>query len=160
MLECIRKRRSDHGRRWKSTGTRWRSHPLWVTCGCGDDNPIFVSSSTLVPFSRRRSQIYKRGYLFRKGSLVIQMFQQEQVRPPSSETTKQVYRIDRLSCSQVDPKTSKPIPAHSDTLWEVEVKTASPVRNTPEMPLSVSVEAVMEVQILMKGLLDLRRQDS
>ena len=88
------------------------------------------------------------------------MFQQEQVRPPSSETTKQVYRIDRFSCSQVDPKTSKPIPAHSDTLWEVEVKTASPVRNTPEMPLSVSVEAVMEVQILMKGLLDLRRQDS
>ena len=61
---------------------------------------------------------------------------------------------------QVDPKTSKPIPAHSDTLWEVEVKTASPVRNTPETPLSVSVEAVMEIQILMKGLLDLRRQDS
>ena len=30
---------------------------------------------------RRRSQIFKRGYLFRKGSLVIQMFQQEQVRP-------------------------------------------------------------------------------
>ena len=68
--------------------------------------------------------------------------------------------IPFVSCSQVDPKTSKPIPAHADTLWEVEVKTASPVRNTPEMPLSVSVEAVMEVQILMKGLLDLRRQDS
>jgi len=28
------------------------------------------------------------------------------------------------------------------------------------VPLSVSVEAVMEIQILMKGLLDLRRQDS
>jgi hypothetical protein len=29
--------------------------------------------------SRRRSQIYKRGYVFRRGALVIQMFQQEQV---------------------------------------------------------------------------------
>ena len=66
----------------------------------------------------------------------------------------------RFTLSQVDPKTSKPIPAHSDTLWEVEVKTASPVRNTAETPLSVSIEAVMEIQILMKGLLDLRRQDS
>ena len=43
--------------------------------------------STFAPFSRRRSQIYKRGYLFRKGSLVIQMFQQEQVRrPPKAKT--------------------------------------------------------------------------
>lgn len=109
---------------------------------------------------RRRSQIYKRGYLFRKGSLVIQMFQQEQVRLPSSEALAQTYHVSRCLHSQVDPKTSKPIPAHSDTLWEVEVKTASPVRNTPETPLSVSVEAVMEIQILMKGLLDLRRQDS
>lgn len=88
------------------------------------------------------------------------MFQQEQVRHLASETPRQTYRVDRFSRLQVDPKTSKPIPAHSDTLWEVEVKTASPVRNTPEMPLSVSVEAVMEIQILMKGLLDLRRQDS
>jgi len=60
---------------------------------------------------------------------------------------------------QVDPKTQKPIAAHPDTLWEVEVKTASPVRNTPEIPLSHSVDAVLEVQMLMKGLLDLRRQD-
>ncbi|KAI0081674.1 hypothetical protein K474DRAFT_1126891 [Panus rudis PR-1116 ss-1] len=85
----------------------------------------------------RRSQIYKRGYVFRRGALVIQMFQQE----------------------QVDPKTQKPIPAHQDTLWEVEVKTASPIRNTRETPLSQVVEAVLEVQLLMKGLLDLRRQD-
>lgn len=28
---------------------------------------------------RRRSQIYKKGYVFRRGTLVIQMFQQEQV---------------------------------------------------------------------------------
>jgi mediator of RNA polymerase II transcription subunit 18 len=87
------------------------------------------------------------------------MFQQEQVRPPSEMVTRN-RRVDRFFPLQVDPKTSKPIPAHSDTLWEVEVKTASPVRNTPETPLSVSVEAVMEIQILMKGLLDLRRQDS
>lgn len=60
---------------------------------------------------------------------------------------------------QVDLKTHKPIPAHADTLWEVEVKTAAPVRNTPETPLSKYVDAVLEVQLLMKGLLDLRRQD-
>jgi mediator of RNA polymerase II transcription subunit 18 len=85
----------------------------------------------------RRSQIYKRGYVFRRGQLVIQMFQQE----------------------QVDPKTQQPIPAHTDTLWEVEVKTALPTRNTQETPLQQAVDAVIEVQVLMKGLLDLRRQD-
>ena len=61
--------------------------------------------------------------------------------------------------TQVDPKTQLPIPAHADTLWEVEVKTASPIRNTQETPLSRSIDAVLEVQLLMKGLLDLRRQD-
>ncbi|KAJ3572632.1 hypothetical protein NP233_g2947 [Leucocoprinus birnbaumii] len=85
----------------------------------------------------RRSQIYKRGYCFRKGSLIILMFQQE----------------------QVDPKNQQPIPAHADTLWEVEVKTAEPIRNTPETPLSAAIEEVLEIQLLMKGLLDLRRQD-
>ena len=80
--------------------------------------------------------------------------------PPPETKTQTCPEADRVPRLQVDPKTSKPIPAHADTLWEVEVKTASPVRNTPETPLSVSVEAVMEIQILMKGLLDLRRQDS
>lgn len=60
---------------------------------------------------------------------------------------------------QVDPKTQLSNPAHADTLWEVEVKTASPIQNTQENPLSHSIEAVLEVQLLMKGLLDLRRQD-
>lgn len=60
---------------------------------------------------------------------------------------------------KIDPKTQQPIPAHSDTLWEVEVKTASPMRNTQETPLGHAVDAVLEVQLLMKGLLDLRRQD-
>ncbi|KAE9406012.1 hypothetical protein BT96DRAFT_955079 [Gymnopus androsaceus JB14] len=81
--------------------------------------------------------LYKRGFLFRRGTLVIQMFQQE----------------------QVDPTTQEPIPAHPDTLWEVEVKTATPIQNTQETPLSQSIDAVLEVQLLMKGLLDLRRQD-
>ena len=40
-----------------------------------------------------------------------------------------------LLCDQADPKTGKPMPAHPDTLWEVEVKTAAPVR-TQEAPLS------------------------
>ncbi|THH10079.1 hypothetical protein EW145_g1584 [Phellinidium pouzarii] len=60
----------------------------------------------------------------------------------------------------VDQRTQKPIPAHADTLWEVEVRTANPVRNTQETPLSQSIDAVLEVQLLMKGLLDLRRQDA
>jgi mediator of RNA polymerase II transcription subunit 18 len=60
---------------------------------------------------------------------------------------------------KVHPVTHKPIPAQIDSLWEVEVKTASPVSNTQETPLSQAVDAVLEVQLLMKGLLDLRRQD-
>ncbi|KAG5654073.1 hypothetical protein H0H81_007799 [Sphagnurus paluster] len=126
----------------------------WATCQVVGDalsfaaalGYMFVMGHAIVIFSdahiqsqhSRRSQIYKRGYVFRRGSLVILMFQQE----------------------QVDPKTNQPIPAHTDTLWEVEVKTASPIRNTPETPLSHSVNAVLEVQLFMKGLLDLRRQDA
>ncbi|KAI0796768.1 hypothetical protein C8Q75DRAFT_729627 [Abortiporus biennis] len=105
----------------------------WAICQVVGDALSFASALGYI----RRSQIYKRGYVFRRGSLVIQMFQQE----------------------HVDLKTGKPIPAHADTLWEVEVKTATPVRNTQETPLSKYVEAVLDVQLLMKGLLDLRRQD-
>ncbi|RDB23265.1 hypothetical protein Hypma_009640 [Hypsizygus marmoreus] len=105
----------------------------WSTCQVVGDALSFAAALGYV----RRSQIYKRGYVFRRGTLVILMFQQE----------------------QVDPKTQQPIPAHTDTLWEVEVKTASPIRNTQETPLSHSVNAVLEVQLFMKGLLDLRRQD-
>lgn len=65
----------------------------------------------------------------------------------------------RSPAIQVDPKTQRPIPAHHDTLWEVEVKTANPVRNTQETPLRGVIDSVLEVQLLMKGLLDLRRQD-
>jgi mediator of RNA polymerase II transcription subunit 18 len=82
------------------------------------------------------------------------MFQQEQVH--------QFYRStprNKLTAFQVDPKTQQPIPAHADTLWEVEVKTAEPIRNTPETPLGAAIEEALEVQLLMKGLLDLRRQD-
>ncbi|KAG5352530.1 hypothetical protein C0989_001843 [Termitomyces sp. Mn162] len=105
----------------------------WATCEVVGDALSFAASLGYI----RRSQIYKRGYVFRRGSLIILMFQQE----------------------QVDPKTQQPIPTHPDTLWEVEVKTASPIRNTQETPLSHTVNAVLEVQLFMKGLLDLRRQD-
>jgi mediator of RNA polymerase II transcription subunit 18 len=44
--------------------------------------------------------------------------------------------------------------------WQVIVKTANPVRGTQEIPLGRHIEAVLEVQALMKGLLDLRRQDA
>jgi mediator of RNA polymerase II transcription subunit 18 len=83
------------------------------------------------------------------------MFQQEQV------ISGPVRVLRQLICAsfKVDLRTGQPIPAHADTLWEVEVKTAAPVRNTQDTPLSQSVEAVLEVQLLMKGLLDLRRQD-
>ncbi|KAH9951678.1 hypothetical protein B0H21DRAFT_186282 [Amylocystis lapponica] len=105
----------------------------WANCQVVGDALRFASTLGYV----RRSQIYKRGYVFRRGILVIQMFQQE----------------------HVDPKTQKPIPSKPDALWEVEVKTAAPVRNSQETPLSQYVQAVLEVQLLMKGLLDLRRQD-
>ncbi|KAA1466302.1 hypothetical protein DENSPDRAFT_856026 [Dentipellis sp. KUC8613] len=105
----------------------------WATVQVVGDALSFASALGYI----RRSQIYKRGYVFRRGTLVIQMFQQE----------------------HVDPKTQKPIPAHADTLWEVEVRTESPIRNTQETPLSQAINAVLEVQLLMKGLLDLRRQD-
>ena len=67
---------------------------------------------------------------------------------------------------KVDPKTSLPIPAHSDTLWEVEVKTATQVNTAAPVAGQVQVntvrsatDAVLDVQSIMKGLLDLRRQD-
>ncbi|KAH7887961.1 hypothetical protein F5I97DRAFT_1804532 [Phlebopus sp. FC_14] len=112
----------------------------WATCEVIGDALSFASALGYV----RRSQIYKRGYTFRRGPLVIQMFQQE----------------------QVDPRTSLPIPAHTDTLWEVEVKTATQVNTsagaTGQAQLNTvrsAIDAVLEVQLVMKGLLDLRRQD-
>ena len=60
---------------------------------------------------------------------------------------------------QANKQTGKPEPARPETLWEVEVKTAAPVRNSQATPLSKSIEAVLEVQLLMKGLLDLERKD-
>ena len=86
------------------------------------------------------------------------MFQQENVSGRHSLPGAVLIDLSDIS-TQSDPKTGKPIPAHVDTLWEVEVKTAAPVRNTQETPLSQSLDAVLEVQLLMKGLLDLRRQD-
>ncbi|KAI0268360.1 hypothetical protein BC834DRAFT_689069 [Gloeopeniophorella convolvens] len=116
-----------------------RTHPEatvrpWAIVQVVGDALSFASALGYI----RRSQIYKRGYVFRRGSLVIQIFQEE----------------------QVDPKTQQPIPAHADTLWQVVVKTAEPVRGTQEVPLGRHTEAVLEVQTLMKGLLDLRRQDA
>ncbi|KAG6327910.1 hypothetical protein ID866_11180 [Astraeus odoratus] len=71
-----------------------------------------------------------------------------------------------LKPESVDPKTSLPIPAHTDTLWEVEVKTATPVNTTAPQGGQIQVntvrsaiDAVLEVQLIMKGLLDLRRKD-
>ncbi|KAI5123437.1 hypothetical protein M0805_006142 [Coniferiporia weirii] len=115
-----------------------RQHPEatvrpWATCQVAEDALSFASALGYV----QKTQIYKKGYAFRRGQLVIHMFQQE----------------------LVDPHTQKPIPAHVDVLWEVEVKNANPVRNTQETPLSQTIEAVLDVQLLMKGLLDLRRQD-
>ena len=61
-----------------------------------------------------------------------------------------------MLCIQPDAKTEKPIPALPDTLWEVEVKTASPVRDAP---VKQTIDLLLEVQTIMKGLLDLRRQE-
>jgi len=62
-----------------------RMHPEatvrpWATCQVVGNALNFASALGYV----RRSQIYKRGYVFRRGALVIQMFQQEQVSWTSS----------------------------------------------------------------------------
>jgi len=67
---------------------------------------------------------------------------------------------DQTNVFQVDSNTQDPIPTPEDTPWQVMVKTANPVRGTQEVPLGRHIEAVLEVQALMKGLLDLRRQDA
>ncbi|KAF4619736.1 hypothetical protein D9613_005375 [Agrocybe pediades] len=105
----------------------------WTTCQVVGDALSFAAALGYV----QKSQIYKSGYAFRRGPLLILMAQQE----------------------MLDPKTQLPIPPHADTLWEVEVKTAHPIRNTQETPLSGAINAVLEIQLLMKGLLDLRRKD-
>ncbi|KAI5826177.1 hypothetical protein K523DRAFT_375184 [Schizophyllum commune Tattone D] len=106
----------------------------WATCLVQGDGLAFASALGYV----RRSEVYKRGFVFRRNGLVIQIFQIE----------------------HVDPKTAQPIPAHVDSLWKVEVKNAAPVRNTQELPLvKNSIAAILEVQLMMKGLLDLRRED-
>ncbi|KAH9077270.1 hypothetical protein EDB83DRAFT_2514943 [Lactarius deliciosus] len=105
----------------------------WATVQVVGDALGFASALGYI----KRSPICRRGYILRRGKLTIQIFQEE----------------------QVDAKTQEPIPAHADTLWQVIVKTANPVRGTQEVPLSRHIEAVLEVQALMKGLIDLRRQD-
>jgi mediator of RNA polymerase II transcription subunit 18 len=40
-----------------------------------------ISMAHLIAFNSKRNEIYKRGYVFRRGKLVIQMFQQEHVCP-------------------------------------------------------------------------------
>ncbi|KAI6117635.1 hypothetical protein EV401DRAFT_2057758 [Pisolithus croceorrhizus] len=107
----------------------------WATCEVMGDALSLASALGYV----QRSQIYKRGYVFRRGTS---------------------YHPN------VDPKTSLPTPAHADTLWEVEVKTVTPVNTTAPQSGQIqgntvrsAIEAVLEVQLIMKGLLDLRRQD-
>ncbi|KIJ37356.1 hypothetical protein M422DRAFT_231693 [Sphaerobolus stellatus SS14] len=104
-----------------------------VVCNVTGDATRFASALGYV----KTVEFHKRGYIFRRGPLSIRMFQ-----------------ID-----PIDPKTLKPIPAHADAPWQVEVLT-TPTRNTQETPLSHMVDAALEVQRLMKGLLDLQKRDS
>ncbi|KAG6378500.1 hypothetical protein JVT61DRAFT_12761 [Boletus reticuloceps] len=84
-----------------------------------------------------------------------------------TESLTESLSISSLSTSiEVDPKTSLSTPAHADTLWEVEVKTATQVNTAAPVAGQVqtntvrsAIEAVLEVQFIMKGLLDLRRRD-
>ncbi|KAF8592609.1 hypothetical protein K439DRAFT_1643675 [Ramaria rubella] len=99
----------------------------------GGDALSFASALGYV----KTIQVFKRGYIFRRGPLSIQMFQMD----------------------NIDPKTHKPMLAHADAPWQVEVKTA-PMRNTQETPLSQMVDAVLEVQRLMKGILDLQKLET
>lgn len=110
-------------------------------------------------YNSKRYQLYKRGYVFHRGRLVVQIFQEQQARSLLRIPTA-LALIDQTHVFQVDSNTQDPIPAPEDTPWQVIVKTANPVRGTQEVPLGRHIEAVLEVQALMKGLLDLRRQDA
>ena len=70
------------------------------------------------------------------------------------------FGTERPNVVKADPNTQDPVLPHEDAPWQVIVKTANPVRGTQEIPLGRHIEAVLEVQALMKGLLDLRRQDA
>lgn len=61
--------------------SHWRRTEFRLRSGiCVSWPDVHQWNDDLLASLRRRSQIYKRGYLFRRGSLVIQMFQQEQVK--------------------------------------------------------------------------------
>ena len=149
----------------------------WATCLVQGDGLAFASAlgyvydfsplpdaNLIKGINRRRSEVYKRGFVFRRNGLVIQIFQIEHVSTPNVETHEPQQGLCMNATLtpfwQVDPKTAQPIPAHVDSLWKVEVKNAAPVRNTQELPLvKNSIAAILEVQLMMKGLLDLRRED-
>jgi mediator of RNA polymerase II transcription subunit 18 len=117
----------------------------WATCQVVAGDALALASGLGYI---QRTQVYRRGYVFRRGPLVIQMSQQESVRLSIPILTRD-GKWD-LMTEQANMTTGEPMAAHPDTPWQVEVKTASPVRNTQEMPLSKYVDAVVEVQQLMK----------
>jgi mediator of RNA polymerase II transcription subunit 18 len=159
---CTRRRPCGRGRPSAPPATRSRSHPRLDMCAfiALRPHPCPCADGPCPAEARRRahaSQIYKAGYAFRRGPLVILVSQQEQVRAGRSHSSRSL--LTRCSASQVDPRTEAPVPASASAPWEVEVKTAQPVRNTQETPLPVAIAAVLEVQRLLRGLLDLRRLD-
>ncbi|KAH7105579.1 hypothetical protein BKA62DRAFT_690214 [Auriculariales sp. MPI-PUGE-AT-0066] len=91
----------------------------------------FVSALGFV----QRLELYKRGYLFRRGSLTITLLQQDKV-----------YELKGGIRKFAAPHASAP--------WEVECRAF-----TKDIPLQPAIDAVLDLQLILKGWLDLRRQD-
>ncbi|EJD53702.1 hypothetical protein AURDEDRAFT_156948 [Auricularia subglabra TFB-10046 SS5] len=81
---------------------------------------------------RLRIQLHKRGYIFRRGPLSITL----------------------LQLDQIDSKTRKNITAHPSAPWQVECRAY-----TKEVPIQQAIEAVLELQLIVKGWLDLARKE-
>ena len=55
---------------------------------------------------------------------------------------------------QIDPKTRKNIASHASAPWQVKCRAY-----TKDVPLQQAIDAVLELQLIVKGWLDLARQE-
>ncbi|KAF8272524.1 hypothetical protein EI94DRAFT_1718211 [Lactarius quietus] len=140
---------------WKPESAR--IHPEatvrpWATVQVVGDALGFASAWATCT---KRSPIYRRGYVFLRGRLIIQIFQEEQVCPLSIPSLKVLRghmssRLMRRHRNQY---------LHMRYALAGSSEDCQPGARNTGLPLGRHIEAVLEVQALMKGLIDLRRQD-
>jgi len=131
----------------------WALPPPWATCGSLHD--FRKAAYTECTSAKELKYINGATYFVADGWLSKSSRKNRYVSCASHR-----LGTERPNVVKADLNTQCTIPAHEDTPWQVIVKTANPVRGTQEVPLGRHIEAVLEVQALMKGLLDLRRQDA